>query len=504
MAVPSGRIRVLQDRPFAPDGRYVLYWMTAHRRLSWNFALDRAVELAVEFRRPLMVFEAVRTNYTWASARFHRFVLDGMCEHREAAKALPIVYLPYVEPYSGHGKGLLEALARQAVVVIADDYPCFFLPRMVAAAASRVGVRVEAVDSNGLVPLAASQGREFLTAFAFRRFLQGELPKHLEVFPRAQPLEGLKLPRLERLPEELERRWMEGMWLEGSREAILARLPIDHSVKPVGAFPGGEGAARRRLREFLTRKLLSYPEVRNQPGSDGTSGLSPYFHFGHLSIHEVLSELASREGWIPGQVGGGRRGSRTGWWGMSPAAEAFLDQAVTWRELGFHYCRARPHDYDRYASLPSWARETLERHAGEREPGRYSLERLLAAESEDPLWNAAQRQLLEEGRIHNYLRMVWGKRLLEWGGTPQEALDWAIELNNRFALDGRDPNSYSGIFWCFGRFDRPWGPARPIVGTVRYLSSRRTAEKFDLRPYLARYGDRSGQLTLTTSRGARE
>jgi deoxyribodipyrimidine photo-lyase len=171
---------------------------------------------------------------------------------------------------------------------------------------------------------------------------------------------------------------------------------------------------------------------------------------------------------------------------MGPAAEGFLDQLVTWRELGHVFC-ARDPGYERYESLPAWARATLEAHARDPREHAYALEAFEGARTHDELWNAAQRQLVREGRIHNYLRMLWGKKILEWTRSAREALAIAIELNNKYALDGRDPNSYSGISWCFGRFDRPWGPERPIFGTVRYMSSANAARKLDLAPYLRRY-----------------
>ena len=171
---------------------------------------------------------------------------------------------------------------------------------------------------------------------------------------------------------------------------------------------------------------------------------------------------------------------------MSPSAEAFLDQAVTWREVGYNFCAHRS-DFDRFESLPEWARATLARHAADPRTVVYDLGAFAAAQTHDPLWNAAQTQLVVEGRIHNYLRMLWGKKILEWTRSPEEALDVMIELNNRYALDGRDPNSYSGIFWVLGRYDRAWGPERPIFGTVRYMSSENTARKMNVKGYLRRF-----------------
>src|SRR5262249_28747308 len=207
-----------------------------------------------------------------------------------------------------------------------------------------------------------------------------------------------------------------------------------------------------------------------------------------VAADAVVARVLQGEGWAPVDLAVGAPGRRAGWWGVSAAAEAFLDQLVTWRELGYGFAFHRPHDHDRYESLPAWARQTLARHAADRRPHRYALDQLAAAATHDPLWNAAQTQLLREGRIHNYLRMLWGKKVLEWSRSPRAALAALIELNNRYALDGRDPNSYSGIFWTLGRFDRPWGPERPVFGTVRYMSSDSLQRKLHVKQYLRTYG----------------
>ena len=197
--------------------------------------------------------------------------------------------------------------------------------------------------------------------------------------------------------------------------------------------------------------------------------------------------MADQEGWGPHLLPDRARGGREGWLGMSPAAEAFLDQLITWRELSQNFCHYRT-DYDRFSSLPGWARATLEEHAPDERPHVYTLEQLERAQTHDPLWNAAQGQLLEEGIIHNYLRMIWGKKILHWTPDPRRALEIMIHLNNRFALDGRDPNSYSGIFWTLGRFDRAWGPERPVFGKVRYMSLANTRRKLRLGDYEERFG----------------
>src|SRR5512134_3866704 len=352
----------------------------------------------------------------------------------------PVRYYPYVEPSWTDGQGLLAALARHACVVVGDDYPAFMLPRMVAAAGAQVPVRLELVDGNGLLPLRAAP-QVFPTAYALRRFLQRALPEHVMEMPAADPLDGLELPPAPALPDALRRRWPEaGPDVLSVAPAVLGALPIDHAVAPVG-YAGGEGAGRARLRAFLDGQLAGYGDHRNEPEADATSRLSPYLHFGHVSVHEVFAELARHERWSPARLAPRGRGARSGWWRMREPAEAFLDQLVTWRELGFNLCWQRT-DYDQYASLPEWARRTLAAHAADRREHVYGLEQLETAATHDLLWNAAQRQLVREGRIHNYLRMLWGKKILQWSATPEAALAVMVELNNKYAVDGRDPNSY--------------------------------------------------------------
>jgi deoxyribodipyrimidine photo-lyase len=203
-------------------------------------------------------------------------------------------------------------------------------------------------------------------------------------------------------------------------------------------------------------------------------------------VHEVFDALMTREGWL-GDLPQKGNGAREGWWGVSPAAERFLDELVTWRELGFNFTSKRD-DYDLFESLPAWAQQTLEAHQTDDREHIYDGSEFELARTHDPLWNAAQRQLVIDGRIHNYLRMLWGKKILEWSATPREALATMIELNNKYALDGRDPSSYSGIFWVLGRYDRPWHPQRPVFGSVRYMSSANTARKMRVKQYVTRYG----------------
>jgi deoxyribodipyrimidine photo-lyase len=227
--------------------------------------------------------------------------------------------------------------------------------------------------------------------------------------------------------------------------------------------------------------------IRIHPDAVATSRMSHFLHFGYVSTHEIVARIFDRESWNPQKLGKAN-GQRSGWWGLSETIESYLDELITWREVGLNAC-ANSDDHEAYESIPNWAQQTLADHAEAHREFTYSLAAFERAETHDPLWNAAQRQLLREGYIHNYLRMLWGKKILHWSASPQQAFEIMVELNNKYALDGRDPNSYSGILWCLGKYDRAWGPEREIFGKVRYMTSDSTRKKLKLKGYLERYGD---------------
>jgi deoxyribodipyrimidine photo-lyase len=456
--------------------------MTSARRLGFNFALERAVTHAVALRRPLVVLEALRCDYPYASDRLHAFVMDGMAEHAAALEKGPVCYYPYVEPSPRDGAGLLAALARDACVVVADWYPAFFLPAMLQSASWQVDCRLEAVDGNGLLPVALA-ARAIPMAHGFRTHLQKHLRTHLREWPDADPLAQLPRRRT-RIPPAILKRWPPAAVASLTRRTLSA-LPIDHGVPPAEAT-GGTAAARARLRRFISNGLSRYLADHNQPEIDGTSRLSPWLHFGHIAVHEVFAAVMSHEKWTSRKLGTGARGAREGWWQASASAESFLDELITWRELAFNTCAFVP-GHDRFESLPAWARRTLDAHREDPRPHVYSLEQFESAATHDPLWNAVQRQLMRDGWFHGYLRMLWGKKILEWSRTPDDALAVMNHLMNRYSLDGRDPNSWAGFAWVLGRYDRPW-PEREIFGQIRYMSSANTARKLRVKAYLQRYG----------------
>lgn len=485
------RVRTLNPRGHAADGAYVLYWMVGARRTRHNFALERALSWARKAERPLVVLEALRVDYPWASARHHAFVIQGMADNRAAFANTPVTYLPYVEPEPGAGKGLLDTLAAKAVVVITDDWPGFFVGPMVESVGARLPVRTEAVDGNGLLPIDLA-GKEFARAYDLRRCLQRELRPWLQRLPDADPLAGLELPSDPELPAELDT-----LWPRASRELLahpcsgVRELPVDQTVTPVTDTPGGSVHGRDVLQRFVRERMAHYSDGRRDVTDVTASELSPWLHYGHVGAHEVFAAVAEAEEWTPENLSDSKGGAREGWWGMREGAEAFLDELVTWRELGFNLYRHEPRP-DAYETLPDWAQATLEEHASDEREWTYDLDQFERAETHDEVWNAAQRQLLRSGVIHNYLRMYWGKMVLAWSKSPQEALAILLELNNRWALDGRDPNSTTGITWVFGRYDRPWGPERDVFGKIRYMSPDNTRKKLKLTAYLERWGAQGG------------
>ena len=479
MSYNQARLRRLNDAKTNGAGAYVLYWAQAYRRLDHNHALDYALRCAGELGRPLVVYEGLRRDYPWASRRIHRFVLEGMRDNAAAAAALGLSYWPYVETREQPARGLLRQIADRAALVVTDDYPCFIAPGQSAALALQTNTPVFAVDANSIVPLSllgAAVGaaahlrprihKAFAEAWAHRAARQPVVPPAARA-PIAAPFET---------------------WDSGALEKSLDSLPLEQTVAEVPGTVGGSRAAKEGLHEFLKRRLRGYSEDRSAPAApaDGhASGLSPYLHFGHLAIEEVVeSALATLGPWSPEELRVHNRGKREGYFSDDADVNAFLDEALTWRDVGFHWHWTRRADAASLErALPGWALATLGRHAGDERAHVYTLEEWEAGATHDPLWNAAQRELVATGTIHNYLRMLWGKKVIEWSRTPDEAYQTLVHLNNKYALDGRDPNSYSGILWCFGLFDRPWAPERPVLGVVRYMSSENTARKFELGPY---------------------
>jgi deoxyribodipyrimidine photo-lyase len=453
----DARLRRMNGATANAAGEHVLYWMQAYRRLDHNHALDYALRCARETRKPLVVYEGLRLDYPWASRRIHRFVLEGMQDNSATARRRGINYWPFV---------------------VTDDFPCFIVPDQTAALARSVDVPVFAVDGNGIVPLSLL-GAPVAAASHLRRRLH-------KAFAEAWDNRADPNPDFDGVSHRVSPPF--DPWEVADLDVFIRGLPVDPSVPRVTGLRGGSRVARERLVDFTRRRLSRYAEERSKPQAPDAghaSGLSPYLHFGHISVEEVAEAALLTTGeWSTAELRVHNRGRREGFFCDDADVNAFLDEAITWRDTGYHWHRSRRGDTASLErALPAWALATLSAHARDPRAHVYSLEEWEAGATHDPLWNAAQRELVATGTMHNYLRMLWGKKVIEWSRAPGEAYATLEHLNNKYALDGRDPNSYSGILWCFGLFDRPWAPERPVLGSVRYMSSENTARKFKLGPY---------------------
>jgi len=452
-ATLEDRVRKLNDAEVNGRGRYVLYWAQANRRVDFNQTLLFAAGLANELDLPLLYLESLDCEDADANERWWTFVLEGVPETARRLEELGIGYVFHLRRTASEPGDVAERLAADAAAVVTDDYPVAPARSRSGKLAERARVACFAVDASCIVPMNRIAERQY-AAFSIRPKLERELPRWLRPLPAIE---------LKRRYHGSAAPWHTEVRAENIA-ALVAASHIDHSVPPSLTFRGGAREAERRLATFLAEKLARYARERNNPAARVTSDLSPYLHAGHISALEValaVREHARREGLI---------------------ADDFLEQLIVRRELAFNFCRTASRA-DSLEELPEWARRTLEKHARDRREHVYSFEQFLRAETHDDLWNAAQKELLATGKIHGYYRMYWGKKIIEWSASHEEALRTMIELHDRFALDGRDPNTYTNILWCFGLHDRPFRE-RPVLGAVRYLSRAGMERKTDVAAYV--------------------
>ncbi len=433
--------------------RWVLYVSTMFRRAEEHAGLALAGELARAARLPVVVCEPLSDGYAHATRRSHGFILDAVRENaqRFAKQGVRHVFL-WTKRRSILADPRFTKLTEGALRIVADDSPVSFQPGLVARLP-----RVTAADAFGLCPAS-----EFPKEEIGARTLRPKIAKRLPFVLDAEPLGlGEVEPSLD-LDIDLE---------ESDPAEARETSGIDQTVREVPGKEGGRAAALARLRAFLKEDLEGYAEERNDMGQDRGSGLSPWLHFGHLAAVEVARVVRDAG---------------------APAADrdAFLEQLIVRRELGLNLC-ANNRDFRSVKAVPPWALETL--RARPRAKG-YSLEELDAAATDDEVWNAAQTELVVSGTIHGYARMLWGKKIVEWAPTPEKALAWMIHLNDRYALDGRDPVSYGNFLWCLGKHDRPF-PSRPGFGRVRSMTTGSARKKFDVDTYL----DRVARLVSSSS-----
>jgi deoxyribodipyrimidine photo-lyase len=454
--------RVTVRRQGAPDssGRAVVYWMQRAQRALDNPALDVAVEVANAVRQPLVIFFAPVPFYPHANLRHYAFLAQGIPDIAERARKRGIGFV--LRHYPDHR---LPSFCDEvmASIVIGDENPLREPDHWRELAAKKLKVPLWTVDADVIVPSKLLEKEQYAA-----RIIRPRLRAQFEQF--LQPPENPKAKVQWEKPKNLH-----ALPDDGSFDITEGWRMLDRSVAPVNSFRGGTGEALKLLREFVADKLAKYPERHGKPGLDGTSRLSPYLHFGHIS--PITVALAVENSGAP-----------------RAAKDDFLDQLITWRELSINFAHFNQL-YDSIESAPDWAHRTLADHASDKRPVIYAREQLEAAETHDELWNAAQRQMLHAGWMHNYMRMLWAKKILEWSPSPQVAYQTAVYLNDKYFLDGRDPNGYAGIAWSIaGKFDRPWFE-RPIFGTIRYMSSDSARKKFDADSYIAQMSKLAGSDT---------
>lgn len=455
------RILVRRDGPTRQDGKCVVYWMQRAMRIHENPAADVAIEVGNELGLPVVVFFSVIPNYPNANVRHYHFMQQGLRDVEVDAAERGLGFVLRRHPDNSLEKFLEEV---EAAILIGDENPCREPERWRSTLARKLKVPYWTVDADVVVPSAVF-GRDWFLLQHMRPHLKAALPKFM--VPTSNPRPKLPWRKSKSLASES---------LDGDITAGFKTL--DRSIGPVDTFTGGTHAALKHLRDFISHGLKEYDEKRNHPEVNGTSRLSPYLHFGNIGPLTIA--LAVEDACAKGKA------PRT-------ACDRFLDQVIAWRELSVLFVKYNS-NYDNWECAEPWARQTLVEHAGDARSHRYTFEQLERAETHDDLWNAAQHQMVNHGWMHNYLRMYWAKMILEWAPDPARAYEWAVTLNDRYELDGRDPNGYQGIAWAIvGKHDRPWFN-RPIFGLIRPMSGASTAKKFDSKAYIAQHGSNTEGL----------
>lgn len=445
--VAEERVRELNDATVR-TGDYVLYWMQSSHRTEENPALVYAVEQANRHNLPLVVYFGLFPAYPESNLRHFRFMLEGLTEVSRSLESLGIRFVLRTEPPD---RGVI-GLADNAALVVADRGYLKLQQVWYRTLAAQCRCPLIQVEGNVVVPVETASQKEEYAAATFRPKITRLLDRFLHPVETAGPERTSLAFDLPTLAGELP-------------DSILSQLIIDRTVPASAIFHGGSTEAHRRFGQFLTNRLDGFAEERNNPGGGGGSGMSPYLHFGQISPVTLALQAQEQGGY---------------------GVPAFLEELIVRRELAVNFVRYN-NAYDSFTSLPAWAQKTLAEHRGDQREYVYSRNDLEGAKTHDPYWNAAQQEMKKTGAMQGYMRMYWGKKILEWSPSPQEGYATALYLNNRYEIDGRDPNGYAGVAWCFGKHDRPW-KEREIFGMVRYMNAQGLKRKFDMDRYVGRIG----------------
>jgi deoxyribodipyrimidine photo-lyase len=437
------RVKVLNEEEVR-NGNYVLYWMQASPRSEYNHALEYAILKANELNKPLVVFFGITDTYPEANERHYYFMLEGINEVQSSLEQKGVRMVIW---HKSPEVGAIE-LSKDASLAVVDRGYLKIQRKWRSYAAKNVACPLVQVESDVIVPVEEASPKEEYSAATFR----SKIKKKLDYF--LAPLRENN-PKVDSLHMDFA-----SFDVEDVKRAI-ARLNIDRSVKKVNTFRGGTSEAKKHLEDFLRNKLDRYPKLRNNPTQDYLSNMSPYLHFGQISPLYIASKVLATD---------------------SLGKDAYLEELIVRRELSMNFVFYNE-NYDSLDGLPKWAKTTLEEHEKDPREYLYTLEELDNAATHDPYWNAAQEEMKLTGKMHGYMRMYWGKKILEWSETPEDALKNALFLNNKYELDGRDPNGFTGVAWCLGKHDRPW-KERSIFGKTRYMNAKGLKRKFDADGYV--------------------
>jgi deoxyribodipyrimidine photo-lyase len=443
--IQKKRIKLLNDGKIR-GGKYVLYWMQAAQRAEYNHTLEYTIRTANKLKQPVLVFFGITESWPEANLRHYHFMLEGLLEVRKALEAKGIqMVIRRESPDSGAVK-----LAKDATLVVVDAGQLRIQKKWRASAARQIDCPLYEIETNLIVPVEEASMKENFSAGTFRPRITKKLDYYLV------PLKHSK-PKLDSLGMKFQTFDIDDI------DKALSKLDIDRSVAKVAGFHGGTKQAKSRLSNFLKNKLDHFDDLRNDPTVDYVSNMSPYLHFGQISPLYIALKVMETS---------------------SPGKDSYLEELIVRRELS-HNLVFYNDRYDKFACLEPWAKRTLNFHRHDKREYVYTFEQFEKAQTHDPYWNSAQKEMAITGKMHGYMRMYWGKKILEWSRNPQTGFKIALQLNNKYELDGRDANAFAGVAWCFGKHDRAWGE-RPIFGKIRYMNAAGLKRKFDADAYVTK------------------
>ncbi len=445
--IDETRVRILNERDVC-NGAYVLYWMQASQRAILNHALEYAAAEANCMDLPLLVGFGIMDDYPEANLRHYSFMVEGLQDTESVLKGRKIKLVVI----RGHPAEIALKLGKRASLIVTDRGYLRHQKQWRKTVASEAACKVVQVETDVIVPVDIATGKREFAA----RTIRPRIHKHFENYLKDQ--KEVEIKNSSTFLEE------KGLDL-GNVEKFCASLKLDRSVSPVSNFfKGGTTEGMKRFRTFCKGRLSNYSKNRNHPETDDVSHMSKYLHFGMISPIWLLLELQKHAG--PSSVD----------------LQTYVEELLVRRELAINFVEFTP-NYDSYECLPDWAKETLGKHARDKRSPQYTASELENAETHDEYWNASMLEMKHTGYMHNYMRMYWGKKILEWSSSPQHAYRTALSLNNKYFLDGRDPNSFANIAWVFGNHDRPW-QEREIYGKVRCMMASGLERKCDIRGYV--------------------